>query len=282
MDEVEEAFLSDMRRINKKRLEQLPKRLNAIVSDLPKELTEDNLSVLRGTIQLPSSKEYRKVMTKLVRTSMYSGLARADKELKDLRQYYKPYEVTFAGDIYTSTVYENSSTLINPEVESYLTEYGLSITAITEETVVRRLVDKIAELANKGVEPANMVTALMETAGAWMSESHARTIARTENSKMYNAGRLRRYFDEDNKGFVVALQYDAIVDTRTTPLCRHLDGMIVSVDRIDIINKYSPPNHFQCRSVWLPVTKFEEWTDTWDNSEEPQKGFEWNPMEDIK
>ena len=281
MDEVEEAFLSDMRRLNKKRLEQLPKRLNAIVSDLPKGFTEDNMRVLRGTLKLPSSKEYRKTLTKLVRTSMYSGLARADKELKELRQFYSPYETANFLDIYSSTIYENSSTLIPPEVESYLIDYGMQITAITEETIVRRLVERIAELANAGVEPVNMITHLMETAGAWMSESHARTIARTENSKMYNAGRLRRYFDDDNKGFVVALQYDAIVDTRTTPLCRHLDGMIVNVKRLDIINKYSPPNHYQCRSVWLPVTKFEEWTDNWDSSEEPQAGFEWNPLEDI-
>ncbi|MCU5407949.1 phage head morphogenesis protein [Bacillus cereus] len=124
-----------------------------------------------------------------------------------------------------------------------------------------------------GTEPAHLVTAVQTAAGASLSVAHATTIVRTEMSKMYNAGRLARYTAPENEGFVVALQYDAIIDTRTTHICQHLDGRVIAIDRMDLIMEYSPPNHFQCRSVWLPVTKFETWRDDWSTEVEPERGF---------
>lgn len=48
--------------------------------------------------------------------------------------------------------------------------------------------------------------------------------------------------------------YSAILDGKTTELCRELDGTIAEVGS-PIIQKYNPPLHFNCRSTWLPLTE---------------------------
>jgi len=46
-------------------------------------------------------------------------------------------------------------------------------------------------------------------------------------------------------------QYIAVLDSRTTPVCRHRDGEIYGMED----TKYLPPAHFRCRSTTVPVVK---------------------------
>jgi len=49
--------------------------------------------------------------------------------------------------------------------------------------------------------------------------------------------------DAATLGFI---EFDAVLDTQTTALCRSLDGIIVKWDS-DFAKRYYPPNHFGCR-----------------------------------
>jgi SPP1 gp7 family putative phage head morphogenesis protein len=272
MDAIESAFLTGSQKLNKKRLELLEKKLNKLIPQLESTKGTDEFEGILSGIRLPSHKEYEKLISKLVNTSASMGSIRANEELKYLKSKYQ-----FAENIFPEVLGEAIIEVgVTPEAQAFLDDYAMQITAITESTVVESIKLVLSQGFNEGLTPQEIAKNVMDTAGAWMSPSHANTIARTEMSKMYNSARLARYTSKENEGFVVALQYDAIIDTRTTKVCRHLDGLIIDIKRKDLIAEYSPPNHFQCRSVWLPVTKFETWEDNWSTSEPPEKGFTHN------
>jgi SPP1 gp7 family putative phage head morphogenesis protein len=96
------------------------------------------------------------------------------------------------------------------------------------------------------------------------------TLVRTTNSEAFNEARDAFFKSPENKGFVLAYEYSAILDDRTTEICRALDGRI----RRDFAN-YTPPNHFNCRSLLIPVTAIDDWDGKEDPlpSIQPQEGF---------
>ena len=55
---------------------------------------------------------------------------------------------------------------------------------------------------------------------------------------------------------ITRFQYSAVMDGVTTLLCQELNGMIVEAES-PTMKKYSTPNHYNCRSIWLPITQGE-------------------------
>lgn len=51
---------------------------------------------------------------------------------------------------------------------------------------------------------------------------------------------------EANKKILPLIQFDAVIDSQTTDLCKSLDGVTVPVDH-PYVKKYYPPNHWGCR-----------------------------------
>ena len=78
--------------------------------------------------------------------------------------------------------------------------------------------------------------------------------ARTKHTEVMNKAR-RAYFDESE--VIAAYQYSAILDDVTTEICRSLDGKIFTKD-----NAPNPPLHFNCRSLLVPITKYEKFKPT--------------------
>ena len=98
------------------------------------------------------------------------------------------------------------------------------------------------------------------------------TIIRTASFEAINEARYAFFSDPALDGFVEALEYSAVLDNVTTELCRDLDGDTYAVDD-PVWDTYRPPNHYNCRSILVPVTQ----RDTWEASDaptvEPSKGF---------
>ncbi|AYP68711.1 head morphogenesis protein [Bacillus phage vB_BpsS-36] len=273
MDRVELSFTSKAQKLNKKRQAQLVKRVEKILPELQKAHEKGDKKEVEGilkSIEMPSKKEWRKLVRGLVTDAVESGVIRGHYEILRLKELYE-FSDAGNGAHYTYEV------VLPKEAKDYLNNYGLELSVITEETVLTRIRDELDKCLEEGASPREVAERVKDKAGTWMSDSHAQTIARTETGKMYNAGKLARYSDPDNNGFVEAMQYDAIVDTRTTDLCQHLDGRIIAITNGSMIAQYTPPNHYQCRATWLPVTKYEEWEDNWDNSIQPQDGFVFTP-----
>jgi SPP1 gp7 family putative phage head morphogenesis protein len=91
--------------------------------------------------------------------------------------------------------------------------------------------------------------------------SRLETVVRTQFNDAYNQGRLSMMQDEDVKDMIEAYQYSAINDDRITNICAELDQKIYKVNN-PIWASILPPNHFNCRSIIIPVFKGE-----WDGKE---------------
>ena len=108
--------------------------------------------------------------------------------------------------------------------------------------------------------------------------AYLNTLVRTNTFEALNEARFAEFTDPALEDFVQALQYSAIMDDRTTEICASLDQHIYAADS-DVWNDYRPPNHYNCRSVLIPITQ----ADGWDGNEsdpptvEPQDGFGGSP-----
>ena len=67
-------------------------------------------------------------------------------------------------------------------------------------------------------------------------------------ANMINVGRNRAAIIAGSK----MAQFSAILDRRTCPLCKELDGMYVEVGSADHL-EYTPPIHNKCRCIWVYI-----------------------------
>lgn len=88
--------------------------------------------------------------------------------------------------------------------------------------------------------------------GEPLSPARLETIVRTNLTDAYNHGRMMTYTAPELLPFLNAIRYSAILDDRTTPVCRFLDGKLFTPEDPDLTDLL-PPNHFNCRSIVVPV-----------------------------
>lgn len=98
-----------------------------------------------------------------------------------------------------------------------------------------------------------------------------RTAVITTTFEALNEARFNVFTDPALDGFVEALQYSAILDSRTTDICRHMHGRIYPASST-VWDTYRPPNHFNCRSLLIPVTVI----DTEDVGKDQAEGSRWS------
>jgi len=79
------------------------------------------------------------------------------------------------------------------------------------------------------------------------------TIVRTNMIDFWNQAALATYTNPNLQGWVKGLEYNAILDSRTTPFCRKYDGFKASI-KSPVWSDIRPPNHFNCRSILTPAT----------------------------
>lgn len=87
------------------------------------------------------------------------------------------------------------------------------------------------------------------------------TVVRTNLSDSYNQGRLAMYNNKDVRDFISAMQYSSIIDQNTTDFCRSYDKKIYKAND-PFWNSLTPPNHFNCRSVTVPVLSDETYKES--------------------
>ena len=98
------------------------------------------------------------------------------------------------------------------------------------------------------------VLRILEEDGLPASLTSLERYARTKFTEVANKGRLE-YFNAS--GIVAAYQYSAILDEVTTDLCENLHGTIFENGDEPV-----PPLHFNCRSMLIPITKYEDYKAT--------------------
>lgn len=79
------------------------------------------------------------------------------------------------------------------------------------------------------------------------------TLAATASISMaMNVARQDVFKSVDDR--VAVYEYSAILDNRTSALCRELDGMVLNKEQY-AASPWKPPVHFNCRSIWVAILK---------------------------
>ena len=189
----------------------------------------------------------RKELTAAVRKLVDQALAKGREDFRS--------EVGIA-----ETMQEPSGTRAR-SAERYLATKAFWITGVLARSIEAQAQAVLVETLRDGAsgrETAERLSAVLEP---WVGDQVApevttphrlETIVRTNTTDAYNQGRLVEMRDPEVVPFVKAVQYSAIIDTRTTEICRTLDNRVFRLGDADL-DRFSPPNHFSCRSVLVPV-----------------------------
>lgn len=154
---------------------------------------------------------------------------------------------------------------------------------------ITRVKEKIEKVLEEGETLEGFISEgrgdeLLERAGfSKQSPWYWETVYRTNTISAWNAGRwsqMRRI--EDTIQYV---EFVAIVDSRTTEVCRHYAGVVRPMND-PIWQQITPPNHFNCRSTTRPImsgSSEAQQTTPWSESDvrdlpAPQEGFDASPL----
>lgn len=145
--------------------------------------------------------------------------------------------------------YEDMMDVLNAEAFNITADYA---------GLASKKVNSIIAQGLKQQLSTSEITALIEKELPDATDSWVDTLVRTKTTEIYNRGR-KSYFDNDElaQKVIGGYQFSAILDARTTEICRSLDKKIFKNDD-DNINLMTPPLHWNCRSILVPVTTFEK------------------------
>jgi SPP1 gp7 family putative phage head morphogenesis protein len=126
-------------------------------------------------------------------------------------------------------------------------DYSMEVTKKAKSIIMQGMKDGVSEGA--------IVSLLREELGD-VTDKWLRTVVRTKTTEIYNDSR-KSYWDTDEIAaqVIVAYQFSAILDSRTSDVCRELDGKIY--EKGAFLDHVTPPLHFNCRSLLVPITRFE-------------------------
>lgn len=141
--------------------------------------------------------------------------------------------------------------VIDAESFKMVGDYSVNITGKMKNAVTQGI--------KEGVGERQLLTGLREL-GKNESDKWLKTVVRTKSTEMFN--RARKSFwdnDPDAAAVIEAFEFSAIIDDRTSEVCQFLDGKVF--EKGELTAQIIPPLHFNCRSILVPVTKFEDFKD---------------------
>jgi len=168
---------------------------------------------------------------------------------------------------------------------------GILVNGIKFSWTTKQIVDKVYDeftaegfilASSNSLKTGRTLDMVLDAIGDSAGEAYRiKTAVRTNVFEAINEARWSVFTDPALGDFVEALEYSAILDSRTTRVCRHLDDRVYPADH-PVWNKYRPPNHFNCRSILIPVTLIDEDVEGKDSDDgrwskpptvEPARGF---------
>lgn len=138
----------------------------------------------------------------------------------------------------------------NDEFLDFLDQETFNYIGDWEYTVLKQTRTELVKQIKDGGTLTSLIDVL-DDEGKRLSEVSLERYARTKSTEVFNKGRIE-YFE--STGIVEAYQYSAILDDRTSEICEELHGKIFAYDDAPI-----PPLHFNCRSLLIPITRFDDY-----------------------
>ena len=119
------------------------------------------------------------------------------------------------------------------------------LTGESTDSITRRLIGRLQE------GDSGSISQLLRAGGAATvkANNQIRTVVRTSINQVANAASMKAY--EANQDITKKYRYTATLDSRTSPICRALDGTEHPYGKGPI-----PPQHFNCRSTTVPIIDY--------------------------
>lgn len=194
-----------------------------------------------------------------------ASFATNDLSLQDIAaEYFASRGYTLSGDISTATQKVIRNILLD----------GIKNSKSFDDT--RKAIYKALE--SDGLLTEEDVAEALGTTTVTNTNARIETAMRTVSFEAINEARYNFFSDPELSGYVEALEYSAILDDRTTEICSQLNGQTYGIDD-DVWSTFRPPNHFNCRSILIPVTIDDTWSQSEPPSSMPQKGFGFSKLE---
>jgi SPP1 gp7 family putative phage head morphogenesis protein len=209
-------------------------QINALIQDIKQQNIVEKRRIEKiNKLTLRYQSKAEKMILDMVKESYDYG---KESVSKDVKKYV--YETEIAN-------------LDAEEVATWMAEYAFYISSkdgqIILDTVRPILLDGIRN--GSGIKTlTSQILAELEGFDPKINPWRAANIARTTIAKAFNEARLQEW--QEISEYIGAFQYSAIRDSRTSALCNALDGKIFKPDEAQY---YNPPNHYQCRSVLIPI-----------------------------
>ena len=167
---------------------------------------------------------------------------------KNFREVYKDAELAAQNEILKGNY--GKTPLANEDFLEFLENESFLYVGDWAYNIKKSLKVKLIQAVKDGIPLSSVIDDL----GSEDMEDALISIerySRTKLTEVYNRGRLSFF---EKSGVVAAYQYSAILDSVTTDICEGLDGKVFESGDQPI-----PPLHFNCRSVLIPITKYEEY-----------------------
>ena len=206
-------------------------RDKGIISDFRPE----KINAINPKYAKPMQIEIRNYMSDLYRDT----IEQTQKET--FPQDKKKYAVALLPDDFVSVLEAESFKMVG--------DYSVLMTKRAKNILVDAVKNSIGETA-----ALKLIREEMQSE----SDRWIQSVVRTKTTEIYNEAR-KSYWETDELAsqIVVAYQWSAILDDRTSEICRYLDEKIFDIGEISGVLK--PPAHMNCRSLLVPITKFEEY-----------------------
>jgi SPP1 gp7 family putative phage head morphogenesis protein len=155
----------------------------------------------------------------------------------------------------------DTNTNINDEdIANWINENVTYITGVEQNEILDKVKGVLIDSITNGFSPNDAIKKIsdilepydLSTRTALEKSTRIETIVRTNVNKAYNqahAKQMQALGDE-----IVAYEYSSIMDSRTSSICRSLDGKIFKPSQL---YNYLPPRHYRCRSTIVPIFKDE-------------------------
>lgn len=207
-----------------------------------------NLSGLMQDLKLPYIGEFRNALRELMRRSWSLGQRDAKHEVRGAVFEVEEFATSFTPKAALKWLRDKEIQITGIFSDNLTNKIkGVLVNALKVGATVNETVERIYDL----FEPFLGNDQVLKD-GVGPEPYQLKAIIRTTTTEAYNHGRLTEYLDPAVSKFLNGVRYSAILDNRTTEVCRYLDGKVFKISDPDLPS-LTPPNHYNCRSILVPV-----------------------------
>lgn len=160
------------------------------------------------------------------------------------------------GSIEKSYIIDDTVILNDDDIAAWAESYAQYVSDMEAGFILGKIKPALIEGIRGGAgvkEIVKMIEDVLKGYDITLDAHRIEAMVRTITSTGYNEGRAQLF--DTIKGDIIGYQYSAILDGRETALCHRLHGKILKPTDL---SRYNPPNHFNCRSIVVPIFKEEK------------------------